>query len=180
MRKYISCILFVVIGICSGYSQTQKAYIEAAEEALLTKNYYGALTWFSEALEFDEDDYFGQEFTINPDNLTAASFFCLRLPTRGADDAAYVNLLKVFSAEVGGPAVFVHGLQSVISKEFWNVFVRLNVHFSAELYSTICEEKRYLMKKKCLARFYCEHATEGTNKEARSKATRHSDPVIIK
>ncbi|MDF1697372.1 MAG: hypothetical protein P1U56_16130 [Saprospiraceae bacterium] len=56
MKKYISCILFIAIGICSGYSQTQKAYIEAAEEALLTKNYYGALTWFTEALDFDEDD----------------------------------------------------------------------------------------------------------------------------
>ncbi len=56
MKKYISCIIFIVIGICSGYSQTQKAYIKAAEEAFATKNYYGALTWFTEALDFDRDD----------------------------------------------------------------------------------------------------------------------------
>lgn len=46
----------MAIGICSGYSQTQKAYIKAAEEAYATKNYYGALTWFTEALDFDRDD----------------------------------------------------------------------------------------------------------------------------
>lgn len=56
MKKYISCIIFTVVGICSVYSQTQKAYIKAAEEALATKNYYGALTWFTEALDFDRDD----------------------------------------------------------------------------------------------------------------------------
>jgi tetratricopeptide (TPR) repeat protein len=56
MKKYISCIIFIAIGICSGYSQTQKAFIEAAEEAYQTKNYYGALTWFTEALDFDRDD----------------------------------------------------------------------------------------------------------------------------
>lgn len=56
MKKYISCIFFIALGVCSAYSQTQKAYIEAAEEALLSKNYYGALTWFTEALDFDRDD----------------------------------------------------------------------------------------------------------------------------
>ena len=56
MKKYISCIIFIAIGICSGYSQTQKAFIKAAEEAYATKNYYGALKWFSEALDFDRDD----------------------------------------------------------------------------------------------------------------------------
>ncbi|MEM9547630.1 MAG: hypothetical protein AAGA77_16740 [Bacteroidota bacterium] len=56
MKKYISCIIFIAFGICSGYSQTQKAFIKAAEEAYATKNYYGALTWFSEALDFDRDD----------------------------------------------------------------------------------------------------------------------------
>ncbi len=56
MKKYISCIVFIAIGICSGYSQTQKAYIKAAEEAFATKNYYGALTWFTEALDFDRDN----------------------------------------------------------------------------------------------------------------------------
>ena len=56
MKKYISCIIFIAIGVCSGYSQTQKAFIKAAEEAYVTKNYYGALTWFTEALDFDRDD----------------------------------------------------------------------------------------------------------------------------
>jgi len=56
MKKYISCIIFIVFGICSGYTQTQSAFIEAAEEAYANKNYYGALTWFTEALEFDPDD----------------------------------------------------------------------------------------------------------------------------
>jgi len=56
MKKYITCIVFIAIGICSGYSQTQKAYIKAAEEAFATKNYYGALTWFTEALDFDRDN----------------------------------------------------------------------------------------------------------------------------
>lgn len=56
MKKYISCIVFIAIGICSGYSQTQKAFIKAAEEAYQTKNYYGALTWFTEALDFDRNN----------------------------------------------------------------------------------------------------------------------------
>lgn len=56
MKRYITSIIFIALGICSGYGQTQKAFIKAAEEAYETKNYYGALTWFSEALEFDEDN----------------------------------------------------------------------------------------------------------------------------
>ena len=56
MKKYISIIVFIAIGICSGYSQTQKAFRKAADEAMVSKNYYGALTWYMEALDFDRDD----------------------------------------------------------------------------------------------------------------------------
>ena len=56
MKKYLIFIAFMAIGSYSSYSQTQKAYIKAAEEAYATKNYYGALTWFTEALDFDRDD----------------------------------------------------------------------------------------------------------------------------
>ena len=37
----------------TGYSQTKKAWLEAADESFEEKNYYAALTYYSEALEFD-------------------------------------------------------------------------------------------------------------------------------
>ncbi len=55
--KKIIILCFLVAGISTqGYSQTKKAYIKAAEEAYATKNYYGALSWYGEALEFDSED----------------------------------------------------------------------------------------------------------------------------
>jgi len=56
MKKYISIIVILILATGSVYSQTQKAFIKAADEAYANKNYYGALKWYSEALEFDEDD----------------------------------------------------------------------------------------------------------------------------
>lgn len=56
MKKYISVIALFVFAVGSSFGQTQKAFIKAADEAYAKKNYYGALTWYSEALEFDEDD----------------------------------------------------------------------------------------------------------------------------
>ena len=38
------------------WGQTQKAFIHAAEDALVEGNYYGALEYFSEAMEFDTSD----------------------------------------------------------------------------------------------------------------------------
>jgi outer membrane protein OmpA-like peptidoglycan-associated protein len=37
----------------TGYSQTKKAWLKAADESFEEKNYYSALTFYSEALEFD-------------------------------------------------------------------------------------------------------------------------------
>lgn len=56
MKKYISIIALFVFAAGSAFGQTQKAFIKAADEAYAKKNYYGALTWYGEALEFDEDD----------------------------------------------------------------------------------------------------------------------------
>jgi len=38
------------------YGQTKRAYIKAADKAYDNENYYAALTYYSEALEFDEDN----------------------------------------------------------------------------------------------------------------------------
>jgi len=54
--KYIYATMLLIVSSASMYGQTQKAYIKAADEAFDAKNYYGAITWYTEALEFDEDD----------------------------------------------------------------------------------------------------------------------------
>jgi len=54
MKNYISILAFLTIGVSSVFGQTQKAFLKAADEAFANKNYYGALTWYQEALEFDE------------------------------------------------------------------------------------------------------------------------------
>lgn len=55
MRKiYIMLFMLLVGGALHG--QTKKAYVNAAADALDNKNYYAALTYLSEALEFDEKD----------------------------------------------------------------------------------------------------------------------------
>lgn len=40
----------------AGWGQTQKAYIKAAEEAFAQENYYGAMSYYLEAIEFDTTD----------------------------------------------------------------------------------------------------------------------------
>lgn len=56
MKNYISIIAILILASGSAFGQTQKAFIQAADEAYENKNYYGALKWYSEALEFDEGD----------------------------------------------------------------------------------------------------------------------------
>jgi tetratricopeptide (TPR) repeat protein len=56
MKKYISIIAIFVFAISTVSGQTQKAFLKAADEAYAQKNYYGALKWYSEALEFDESN----------------------------------------------------------------------------------------------------------------------------
>lgn len=56
MKKYISILVIFTFAVSSVLGQTQKAFLEAADKAYAEKNYYGALKWYSEALEFDEDN----------------------------------------------------------------------------------------------------------------------------
>jgi tetratricopeptide (TPR) repeat protein len=56
MKKYISILVILTFAASSVLGQTKKAFIKAADEAYAEKNYYGALKWYSEALEFDTDD----------------------------------------------------------------------------------------------------------------------------
>ncbi len=55
MKKHIITLLVIFISL-SGQSQTKKAFLKAADEAMANKNYYGALVWYGEVLEFDEAD----------------------------------------------------------------------------------------------------------------------------
>ena len=55
MKRYISLIIILTIAT-SAFCQTQKAFLKAADEAYEKKNYYGALKWYGEALEFEEGD----------------------------------------------------------------------------------------------------------------------------
>lgn len=54
--KHIYIIALLVMTAGSAFGQTRKAYIKAAEEAYANENYYAALTFYSEALEFDPVD----------------------------------------------------------------------------------------------------------------------------
>lgn len=56
MKKYISILVILTFAVSSVLGQTQKAFLKAADEAYEKKNYYGALKWYSEALEFDDDN----------------------------------------------------------------------------------------------------------------------------
>ena len=49
-------MFFIGAAISSGIGQTQRAFIKAAEEAMDRANYYAALDYYSEALEFDTSD----------------------------------------------------------------------------------------------------------------------------
>ena len=56
MKYHTSPIVFLVLGLAfsiPAFGQTKKAFLKAADEAVLQSNYYGALTWYQEALEFD-------------------------------------------------------------------------------------------------------------------------------
>lgn len=53
--KYIYIIVIFCISI-SAFGQSKKAFLEAASEAEINDNYYAALTYYNEALEFDRDD----------------------------------------------------------------------------------------------------------------------------
>lgn len=56
MNKNIYTLLLLVFVTMSSYGQTQKAYIRAAEESLLTKDYYAALSYYQEAIAFEKDN----------------------------------------------------------------------------------------------------------------------------
>ena len=51
---YIAAIFILLGGAVT--AQTKKAFVEAAEQAFNSKNYYAALVYFDEALEFDKRD----------------------------------------------------------------------------------------------------------------------------
>lgn len=54
--KNILFTLACILGMSTvGQSQTMKAFIASAENAFLTKDYYSALVYYSDALEFDSD-----------------------------------------------------------------------------------------------------------------------------
>ncbi len=48
-------ILISLISISTVSTQTMKAFVAAAENSFLTKDYYSALVYYNDALEFDED-----------------------------------------------------------------------------------------------------------------------------
>jgi tetratricopeptide (TPR) repeat protein len=57
MNKRIYIILFSFFGLIgSNFGQSKKAFMQAAEEAFAKKNYYSALTFYNEVLQFDEKD----------------------------------------------------------------------------------------------------------------------------
>lgn len=55
MRKISILLLFVSL-VTTSFGQTKKAFKAAAEEAVLQKNYYAALKYYNELLEFDQKD----------------------------------------------------------------------------------------------------------------------------
>ena len=55
MRNKLLILLFCFTSSLI-FGQTQKAFIKAADEAYTKKNYYGALVWYKEALEFNKRD----------------------------------------------------------------------------------------------------------------------------
>lgn len=56
MKKHIYIIILFSVFSTLSFGQTRKAYIKAAEKALAKESYYEALTFFNEALDFDNDD----------------------------------------------------------------------------------------------------------------------------
>ncbi len=57
MSKKIYIILFSLISLQSMlFGQSKKAFLDAAEKSFAEKNYYSALTYYNEVLQFDEKD----------------------------------------------------------------------------------------------------------------------------
>ncbi len=52
--KKILFLLLATLAFIDGFGQTKKAFVDAADQAFLKKNYYGALVYYEEALQFDE------------------------------------------------------------------------------------------------------------------------------
>ncbi len=55
-KNILHSILFVFLTTASAYAQSQDAYVQAAEMAYEMDDFYSSMVYFSNALEFDEDD----------------------------------------------------------------------------------------------------------------------------
>ena len=56
MKKQFTIIIALLLFSFGAFSQTQKAFIEAAEEAYISKNYYSSLVYYQEAVAFEESN----------------------------------------------------------------------------------------------------------------------------
>lgn len=56
MNKFIIVLIFLLAGVGYTNAQTKAQYQKAADEAFQQKNYYAALTYFNEVLDFDSRD----------------------------------------------------------------------------------------------------------------------------
>jgi outer membrane protein OmpA-like peptidoglycan-associated protein/tetratricopeptide (TPR) repeat protein len=56
MNKYIIVLIFLLAGVGYTHAQTKAQYQKAADEAFQQKNYYAALTYYNEVLDFDSRD----------------------------------------------------------------------------------------------------------------------------
>lgn len=56
MKRITILIPIIFFAISASFGQTKKAFLTAAENSFATKDYYSALVYYSNALEFDTDD----------------------------------------------------------------------------------------------------------------------------
>ena len=56
MKKQFTIILALLLFSLGAFSQTQKAFIEAAKEAYISKNYYSSVVYYQEAVAFEESN----------------------------------------------------------------------------------------------------------------------------
>lgn len=68
--KYISIFFVLIYSTVGGWAQNRSQYINAADKAFLEKNYYAALSYYLEALEFDSTD-----IHVNYDAAESARLF---------------------------------------------------------------------------------------------------------
>lgn len=68
--KYIAICIVLLSSAIGGWAQNRSQYINAADKAFLEKNYYGALSYYTEALEFDSTD-----IHVNYDAAESARLF---------------------------------------------------------------------------------------------------------